>query len=106
MSTKIDQNDMCGLGSERSLLTVKQVAELLNCSARYVRTLASRNVLRGVRLTSANGGRGRWKFAPADVQAYLKRSGLRPDSLPRLDRPTQEQIDAEREAYLRRRSLR
>jgi excisionase family DNA binding protein len=55
-----------------ALLTVRDVARLLNVSERTVFRLLDRGEITGVQL--GGGGKGRvWRFAPSEVDAYVER---------------------------------
>ena len=65
-----------------ALLTVRDVARLLNVSERTVFRMLERGEIAGVQL--GGEGRGRvWRFAPSEVDAYVERQrGKREEETP------------------------
>lgn len=53
---------------KRRFLTIEQVAEELNVGAPSIRALLKTGELRGIQV----GGRGMWRIARQDVEAYIE----------------------------------
>lgn len=66
------------------LLTVKQVAERLNCSESFVYNIARAGKLTGLRME------GMWRFSPSAVDDYIEKSTHAPTELqkPLTKRPS------------------
>lgn len=59
-----------------NLLTLAEVAEMLNISASQAYSLVRSGDLRALKI----GGRGQWRIEPAEIEAYLARCYQRAES--------------------------